>query len=55
MCFNSRVDVEAKKSREIDVLINRDKKVVQRQVKLLLLGELFATPTYLLIFRIPDK
>lgn len=39
MCFGGREDVEAKKSREIDALIHRDEKVMQRQVKLLLLGE----------------
>jgi hypothetical protein len=39
MCFGGREDVEAKKSREIDALIHRDEKVLQRQVKLLLLGE----------------
>jgi len=39
MCFGDREDVEAKKSREIDALIHRDEKVMQRQVKLLLLGE----------------
>jgi hypothetical protein len=38
MCFGGREDVEAKKSREIDALIHRDEKVMQRQVKLLLLG-----------------
>lgn len=31
--------MEAKKSREIDALIHRDEKMMQRQVKLLLLGE----------------
>lgn len=41
MCFGSRDDAEAKRSREIDALIHRDEKVVQRQVKLLLLGEPF--------------
>jgi guanine nucleotide-binding protein subunit alpha len=40
MCFGGREDVEAKKSREIDALIHRDEKVMHRQVKLLLLGEL---------------
>ncbi|TAQ88101.1 hypothetical protein B7494_g3554 [Chlorociboria aeruginascens] len=38
MCFGGREDVELKKSREIDALIHRDEKVMQRQVKLLLLG-----------------
>ncbi|TGO17215.1 hypothetical protein BTUL_0019g00040 [Botrytis tulipae] len=38
MCFGSREDVEAKRSKEIDALIHRDEKVMQRQVKLLLLG-----------------
>lgn len=40
MCFGSREDVEAKRSKEIDALIHRDEKVMQRQVKLLLLGKL---------------
>jgi hypothetical protein len=31
--------MEAKRSREIDALIHRDEKIIQRQVKLLLLGE----------------
>lgn len=44
MCFGSRDDMEAKRSREIDALIHRDEKIIQRQVKLLLLGE----PTSLL-------
>lgn len=39
MCFGNREDVEAKKSREIDALIHRDEKVMQKVVKLLLLGE----------------
>jgi hypothetical protein len=39
MCLGSREDLEAKKSRDIDVLIHRDEKIIQRQVKLLLLGE----------------
>ena len=39
MCFGSRDDAEAKRSREIDALIHRDEKIIQRQVKLLLLGE----------------
>jgi guanine nucleotide-binding protein subunit alpha len=39
MCFGGREDVEAKKSREIDALIHRDEKVLQKVVKLLLLGE----------------
>jgi guanine nucleotide-binding protein subunit alpha, other len=39
MCFGSREDTEAKRSREIDALIHRDEKIIQRQVKLLLLGE----------------
>lgn len=39
MCFGGREDVEAKKSREIDALIHRDEKVMQKVVKLLLLGE----------------
>lgn len=38
MCFGGREDVEAKKSREIDALIHRDEKVMQKVVKLLLLG-----------------
>jgi hypothetical protein len=38
-CFGDRENVEAKKSREIDALIHRDEKMMQRQVKLLLLGE----------------
>jgi guanine nucleotide-binding protein subunit alpha len=41
MCFGSRDDLDAKRSREIDVLIHRDEKTMQRQVKLLLLGERF--------------
>lgn len=40
MCFGSREDVEVKRSKEIDALIHRDEKVMQRQVKLLLLGKL---------------
>lgn len=32
--------MEAKKSREIDALIHRDEKVMQKVVKLLLLGKL---------------
>jgi guanine nucleotide-binding protein subunit alpha len=39
MCFGDREDADAKKSREIDALIHRDEKVMQREVKLLLLGE----------------
>jgi len=39
MCFGGRENVEAKKSREIDALIHRDEKVMQKVVKLLLLGE----------------
>jgi len=43
MCFGQRsTDSETKKSREIDALIHRDEKVMQRQVKLLLLGERFS-------------
>jgi guanine nucleotide-binding protein subunit alpha, other len=38
MCFGAREDVEAKRSREIDALIHRDEKVMQKVVKLLLLG-----------------
>ena len=42
MCFGfgsgSRGDEDEKKSREIDALIHRDEKVMQKQVKLLLLG-----------------
>ncbi|CZS88166.1 hypothetical protein WAI453_000582 [Rhynchosporium graminicola] len=38
MCFGSRGGAEAKKSREIDALIHRDEKVMQKIVKLLLLG-----------------
>ena len=38
MCFGNRDEGEAKKSREIDAAIHRDEKVMQRQVKLLLLG-----------------
>jgi guanine nucleotide-binding protein subunit alpha len=38
MCFGGREDVEAKRSREIDALIHRDEKVMQKVVKLLLLG-----------------
>jgi len=38
MCFGDREDGEAKKSKEIDALIHRDEKNMQRQVKLLLLG-----------------
>jgi hypothetical protein len=41
MCFGSRDDVEVKRSREIDTMIHRDEKNMQRQVKLLLLGEQF--------------
>jgi guanine nucleotide-binding protein subunit alpha, other len=40
MCFGGREDVEAKRSREIDALIHRDEKVMQKVVKLLLLGKL---------------
>jgi guanine nucleotide-binding protein subunit alpha len=39
MCFGGREDVEAKKSKDIDAMIHRDEKTMQRQVKLLLLGE----------------
>jgi guanine nucleotide-binding protein subunit alpha len=39
MCFGGREDVEAKRSREIDALIHRDEKVMQKVVKLLLLGK----------------
>lgn len=47
-CFGSREEVEAKRSREVDALIHRDAKIVQRQVKLLLLGEpTHPTPTRL--------
>lgn len=43
MCFGGRgEDSEAKRSREIDALIHRDEKVMQKVVKLLLLGR--ATP-----------
>jgi guanine nucleotide-binding protein subunit alpha len=38
MCFGGREDPEAKRSREIDQLIHRDEKVMQKVVKLLLLG-----------------
>ncbi|KAL5321532.1 hypothetical protein ACEPPN_009491 [Leptodophora sp. 'Broadleaf-Isolate-01'] len=39
MCFGGRgEDSEAKRSREIDALIHRDEKVMQKVVKLLLLG-----------------
>merc|ERR1711977_535165 len=38
MCFGGREDGEAKRSREIDALIHRDEKVMQKVVKLLLLG-----------------
>jgi guanine nucleotide-binding protein subunit alpha len=38
-CFSSRDDSEAKKSKEIDALIHRDEKNLNRQVKLLLLGK----------------
>ena len=38
MCFGDGKDEETRKSREIDALIHRDEKVMQRQVKLLLLG-----------------
>ncbi len=41
MCFGGREDVEAKRSREIDALIHRDEKVMQKVVKLLLLGKPF--------------
>lgn len=37
--------MEAKRSREIDALIHRDEKIIQRQVKLLLLGELPPLPS----------
>lgn len=40
MCFGGRGDdAEAKRSREIDVLLHRDEKVMQKVVKLLLLGK----------------
>lgn len=39
MCFGSREDGAAKKTREIDAQLHKDEKVMQRQVKLLLLGE----------------
>jgi hypothetical protein len=39
MCFGGREDLEAKKSREIDAMIHRDEKVMQKVVKLLLLGK----------------
>lgn len=39
MCFGGRDDSEAKKSREIDAMIHRDEKVMQKVVKLLLLGK----------------
>lgn len=39
MCFGGRDDGEAKRSREIDALIHRDEKVMQKVVKLLLLGK----------------
>jgi hypothetical protein len=39
MCFRPRDDADGKRSRQIDALIHRDEKVIQRQVKLLLLGE----------------
>lgn len=45
MCFRAREDVQAKKSREIDALIHRDEKVMQKVVKLLLLGKQFCAPT----------
>ncbi|RQM06278.1 hypothetical protein DH86_00001068, partial [Scytalidium sp. 3C] len=38
MCFGSREDGAAKKTREIDAQLHKDEKVMQRQVKLLLLG-----------------
>ncbi|RFU27259.1 hypothetical protein B7463_g9078, partial [Scytalidium lignicola] len=38
MCFGKRDDGAVKKNREIDAQIHRDEKVMQRQVKLLLLG-----------------
>ena len=39
MCFGGREDGgEVKRSRDIDAMIHRDEKVMQRQVKLLLLG-----------------
>jgi len=38
MCFGGREDVEAKRSKEIDQLIHRDEKFMQKVVKLLLLG-----------------
>lgn len=44
MCFGAREDVEAKRSREIDAMIHRDEKVMQRQVKLLLLGTPLSPP-----------
>lgn len=47
MCFGSREDVEAKRSKEIDALIHRDEKVMQRQVKLLLLGKLSRPPQFI--------
>ena len=39
MCFGAREDSEAKRSREIDAMIHRDEKVMQKVVKLLLLGK----------------
>ncbi len=38
MCFGGREDTEAKRSKEIDQLIHRDEKFMQKVVKLLLLG-----------------
>jgi guanine nucleotide-binding protein subunit alpha len=41
MCFGGRdSDVDLKRSREIDALIHRDEKQMQKVVKLLLLGKL---------------
>lgn len=40
MCFGGRDDSELKRSREIDALIHRDEKQMQKVVKLLLLGKL---------------
>lgn len=41
MCFGGRDDSEVKRSREIDALIHRDEKQMQKIVKLLLLGKPF--------------
>jgi len=57
MCFGGREDGgEVKRSRDIDAMIHRDEKVMQRQVKLLLLGMcvcVFDHHSYHLLLAVP--